>query len=30
MCEKLPFFLNPAVVREGTFLHNFFFSEYGF
>ena len=24
MCEKLPFFLSPAVVRKGTFLHNFF------
>ena len=30
MCEKLPFFLSPAVVRKGTFLHNFFFSEYWF
>ena len=32
MCEKLPFFhvLNPAVVRKGTFLHNFFFFEYRF
>ena len=28
MCEKLPFFLSPAVVRKGTFLQNFFFSEY--
>ena len=26
MCEKLPFFHSPAVVRKGTFLHNFFFS----
>ena len=25
MCEKLPFFHSPAVVRKGTFLHNFFF-----
>ena len=24
MCEKLPFFHSPAVVRKGTFLHNFF------
>ena len=30
MCEKLPFFHSPAVVRKGTFLHNFFFSEYRF
>ena len=30
MCEKLPFFHSPAVVRKGTFLHNLFFSEYGF
>ena len=30
MCEKLPFFFSPAVVRKGTFLHNFFFSEYQF
>ena len=30
MCEKLPFFPSPAVVRKGTFLHNLFFSEYGF
>ena len=30
MCEKLPFFLSPAVVRKGTILHNFFFSEYRF
>ena len=30
MCEKLPFFHSPAVVRKGTFLHNFFFSEYQF
>ena len=30
MCEKLPFFHSPAVVRKGTFLHNFFFSEYWF
>ena len=25
MCEKLPFFPSPAVVRKGTFLHNLFF-----
>ena len=30
MCEKLPFFHSPAVVRKGTFLHNFFFFEYRF
>ena len=30
MYEKLPFFLSPAVVRKGTFLHNFFFFEYRF
>ena len=30
MCEKLPFFPSPTVVRKGTFLHNFFFSEYQF
>ena len=30
MCEKLPFFHSPAVVRKGPFLHNFFFSEYRF
>ena len=30
MCEILPFFHSPAVVRKGTFLHNFFFSEYAF
>ena len=24
MCEKLQFFHSPAVVRKGTFLHNFF------
>ena len=30
MCEKLPFFHSPAVVRKGTILHNFFFSEYRF
>ena len=24
MCEKLPFFHSPMVVRKGTFLHNFF------
>ena len=24
------FFHSPAVVRKGTFLHNFFFSEYRF
>ena len=31
MCEKLPFFHSPAAVfRKGTFLHNFFFSEYQF
>ena len=30
MCEKLPFFHSPAVVRKGTFLNNFFFSEYQF
>ena len=24
MCEKLLFFHNPAVVRKGTFLQNFF------
>ena len=30
MCEKLPVFHSPAVVRKGTFLHNLFFSEYGF
>ena len=30
MCEKLPFFHSPAVVRKGTILHNFFVSEYRF
>ena len=30
MCEKFPFFHSPAVVTKGTFLHNFFFSEYRF
>ena len=30
MCEKLPFFHSPAVVRKGTSLHNFFFYEYRF
>ena len=25
MCEKLPFFHSPVVVRKGTFLQIFFF-----